>query len=385
MRSIFKVLLIIVAVHLCGCEAFMSVREVRNKIAQEGEGDIHIAVAWPFEAIQSNFRKGVTLAQENINNSSGVLDRQIELTFFDDKSSVTDGLAIAQSIVDNPSIMAVIGHYNSYISLPVSSVYNNGGLLMLSPASTSPDLTARGFPLVLRNIPNDHEFGRQLGKFAKLQNYHRVIIYYINNSYGRGLANAFEDKMFELGMSIVDRLPYDGGSQHEFLSALEKWSDYDYDAIFLAGTMPEAANFIATVREQNINLPIFGGDGLDNKGLLNIAGEHSEGVMVASVYNPEVKSKKNISFRQQFVERFGIEPDMWAAQGYDALMIIAEGMKAAETVLPEKVAEAIKSMDRQERVTGSYKFNQNGDIEGKEFYIKIVENGEFSNLMDLQE
>lgn len=376
-------IMMLIVVNLTGCDAFKTESQLRELRAQEATGNIVIGVAWPLESLSSKFREGVELACKTVNDDGGINGREIEMRFVDDGSSVTKGLTVAQEFVNDLDVVAVIGHYNSYISLPASTVYNNGGIIMFTPSSTAPELTERNIPLLFRNIPTDHEFGRQLAGFAQKKGFQKVMIYYINNSYGRGLANAFEDRAGELELSIIDRLSYDGGSYHEFLQALEKWKYDEYDAIFLAGTIPEAAHFIKTIRDRGVTVPVFGGDGLDNYGLIDEAGKSAEGVMVASVYNLDNDSPENRKFLASFRSEYDDDPDMWAAQGYDALMILAEGIKSAGTSAPRKVADALKNIETLDRVTGNYHFNDEGDIEGIKLFIKIVKDGKFTYMMDL--
>lgn len=346
---------------------------------------ILIGVAWPFSVTQHKLREGIELAQQEINDAGGVLGASIELWFEDDQGSVAEGRRIAQQFADDPDVIAVIGHYNSSVSIPSSTIYQFAHILMLSPGSTNPQLTRQGFDLVFRNIPTDEEFGRQLAYFAHRQGYRRMAILAAKDTYGRGLANIFEKRAGDLGIEIVDRFSYPQNSEPSFFrQILERWQEPSgaessfADAIFIAGTTPEAAYFIRQARQMGITVPIMGGDGLDSPDLWRIGGEAAEGTVVATPFHPD----KSEVFKAAFYQKYGTMPDTWAAQGYDALKLLAYAMQEAESVDAEDIAAVLRSLKGWPGVTGPHTFDANGDVVGKPIVLQKVENSGFVYLAD---
>ena len=197
---IFSILII-----LFGCSN-QTISEERATFAEQNREVITIGVAWPFESANDLFWEGVELAVNEINENGGVLDRQIEILKKDDQATVTKGLEIAQEFAENEKITAVIGHRNSYVSIPVSSIYERAGVLMLSPASSSPELIHEDNKLIFRNIASDDKVAEELAKFAYKNKHRKIVIIYDDDDYRKGLANAFEKYAGELGFDIVDRL-----------------------------------------------------------------------------------------------------------------------------------------------------------------------------------
>jgi len=106
-----------------------------------------------------------------------------------------------------------------------------------------------------------------LAHFAAQRGLRRVAIYYLRNTYGRELANAFEERANEIGVTIVARQSYDPSDQataRTFEPIVKQWKTLDMDAIFLAGEVPSAGFFIAKAREQGLKVPIFGGDAMSS-------------------------------------------------------------------------------------------------------------------------
>ncbi len=379
--KIMSLLLLALLISSCGSR---DITVERAKRAAQKKGDIIIGVAWPFSYTKDLFREGIDMAVAEINAGGGVTGRNIRIIYGDDEASVTKGRLVAQHFADDTDIVAVIGHFNSYVSIPASRIYEFSGLIMLSPGSTSPALTRQGFKRVFRNIPTDEEIGRHMVDFAVKRGYNQMIVYYADNDYGEGLATAFEGRAGEVDLAIVDRLSYDGISKKEFRAALSKWKDFEFDAIFLAGSVPEAATFIAEAREMDVTIPILGGDGLDSPELLEIAGKAAEGVVVGSVFATDIPCPNVQRFNEGFEEKYGVLPDTWAAQGYDAVKLLSHAMEKAGTTVPDKVADMLRSTKNWQGVTGLHTFDGNGDVVGKAIIIKVVRNGGFQYLDEKQ-
>jgi branched-chain amino acid transport system substrate-binding protein len=351
----------------------------RARRAERATGDIVIGAAAPWSQQGSMLWQGIELAVKEINDAGGVLGRKIKIIKKDDQGEVEAGKLVAQEFVDNPDVVAVIGHSNSYISIPVSIIYEYHGILMLSPLSTSPSLTQRGFKLVFRNIPTDEAFGKRLSEISENLGYKKVLIYYVRNAYGLQLANSFEEHAPDLGVAIPDRKAYSATTRDMmFQYDLGTWKNYyDFDAIFLAGDIPLAASIMVHARKLNISVPFLGGNAMDSEDLLKIAGSAAEGTIVASPFDPKDPDPLTQEFNAAFLREYGVMPDADAAQGYDAVKVLAHAMEKAQSTVPAQVAKSLRSIKGWPGVTGPHTFDGNGDVVGKPIDIRRVRNGHF--------
>lgn len=368
------------------CHQSGDVRQARERRAARAvKGDIVIGAAAPWALFESKnlLWQGMEMAQDELNNAGGVLGRKIRLMKEDDEGTVSKARIVAQKFADDPDVVAIIGHYNSYNSIATSVMYEYYGIPMLSPASTAPRLTNRqGFTYVFRNVPTDDEIARRLAEFAKKRGYTRLITYFVNNDYGRELANAFEAHATELGCTIIDRLSYDSVAQARyFRKDLEYWkTNFEFDAIFLAGEVPKAGEIIAEARRMGIQAPILGGDGLDSRQLWEVGGNLVEGTIVGTFFHPDDPRPEVNEFDRAFSERYGKRPDAQAAQAYDALKLLAHAIQQAGTTAPSKVSQALRNTKNWLGVTGPHTFNQKGDVVGKSLDLQIVRNRQFELL-----
>lgn len=386
MNRITAAAAVLAALAVTACLGSRSPGDERTRRATRGTGDIVIGVAWPWEARKEiHYGEGLQMAVDQINAGGGVNGRKLRLLRADDRESVDSGRVIAQGLSENADVVAVIGDLQSYVTVPAAAIYDLAGVLMVSPASTDPALTARGYRRVFRATFTDRAVGRQMAEFAAERGYKRVAIYYIRDTYGRDLANAFEERAAEIGVTIAARQSYDGSEQaneRTFDQTLRDWSSVHMDAIFLAGEPPSAATFVAAARRQGVTAPILGGDALGSPELVSVAGEAAEGTIVASSFHPDEPRAEVQQFTTAFTQKFGFRPDVGSAIGYDAVRLLAAAMTQAKSAVPDSVAKALRSLKEWPGVTGAFSFDQAGDVVNKPIVKMVVRNGRFEYLPD---
>jgi len=359
-----------------GCGGGRTVAEERAYRAARATGPILIGVAADPEG---SMWRGIRMAVEETNAAGGVLGRELRVVQRYDESSVAKAKLVAQQFARNLDIVAVIGHWGSDMAISASATYEFAGLLMICPAATSPKLTEQGFHLVFRTSPSNRRVGPRLAEFAADQGYQRVMIVSARDAYGRGLGNVFEMRAAEAGITVVDRASYQDGERN-FEPLLADWGRLDFDAVFVAGTMPEAAHVVAQARRVGVSRPVLGGEGLATDALWEIAGEAAEGAMAAAYFHPAEPRPEVQRFTDDFRARYGAPPDVWAAQGYDAVRLLAHAMETAGTTVPEDVAAALRSMGPASAaswtgVTGPHAFLKDGDVVGKPIVLTIMRDG----------
>jgi len=379
-RSAACALLCASALLSIACNSSRTPSEERAALAERGDGDIVIGVAWPWsEHKDIRYGEGLEMAVDEVNGGGGVLGRQIRLLREDDHGSVDEGRLVAQRLGNDPEVVAVIGHLQSFVSVPAAAIYDLSGVVMISPTATDPELTSQGYRRVFRATFTDKTVGKQMADFAAARGYGKVAIYYIRNSYGRGLANAFEERANELGVSIAARQSYDDSGEATVLTfapTLREWGKLDLDAIFLAGEVPSATLFISAARNEGLTLPILGGDAMNSRALLT-AGPAAEGTVVPSVFHPDEPRPEVHRFAESFARKYGAAPDAGSALGYDAVHLIADAVRRAKSTAPDRIADALHATGGWKGVTGSFIFDEHGDIVNKTLVKMVVRGGKF--------
>ncbi|HEX8271369.1 MAG TPA: ABC transporter substrate-binding protein [Longimicrobiaceae bacterium] len=359
--------------------------EERVRRAESGSGDLVVGAAWPWEARkQLLYGQGMELALEEVNRAGGIGGRRLRILREDDRESVDEGSLVAQRFAQNPDVVAVIGHLQSYVTVPAAAVYDLAGIPVLSPASTDPELTRRGYRRVFRATFTDAQAGREMAEYAGRRGYRQVAIYYVRNPYGRSLANAFEERADELGIAVMARQSYDPNAEAGRRGAEQtaaEWRALQLDAVFLAGEVPHAAVFIAELRRQGIRVPVLGGDAMGIPDLFTVGGEAVEGTVVSAAFHPDDRRPEVRRFVAAFRARFGTPPDAAAALGYDAVQVMAQAMRRAGKPTPERIAEALHGTRGWHGVTGVFSFAPDGDLADKPVRM-VVAHGDRWQFLD---
>lgn len=378
LKSIIALFLTVGLVFGCGPTDAENLQE-RARKAGQATGDIVIG-AVDTSTIPSFFLEGVRLAVEEINGKGGVGGRNLKIVAMDDKGQKEIGQRVARQLADNTDVVAVVGFLRSAVAIPAAITFAQNGVLFLSPGASNPLLTAPRSPFVFRNIPTDRQSGQQLADFAIKRGFTSTAVFFQQDGELRSLATEFQEQAATNGVSIVATRSFFSW-QNEFRPVLSEIQDqYRFDSLFIAGLLPVSGRLIRQIRDMGISVPILAGDGLDSPSLLTVAGKASEGTVVASVFNPQYPGKATQDFVNRFQARYGFEPDTWAAQGYDAVSVIAYAMEDAGSTVPIEVAADLRFLEDWQGVTGTYSFTPSGDITGRFISFKQVRNGQFVYL-----
>lgn len=376
MKTLFKrSILVSLLLLLGGCQE-ASVQEQRQALAEDPSQPITLGIPWPVDHPKNTMRNGLAMALDDLNAGGGILGRPVELLHRDDKGSVDEGMIIAQSLVNNPAVMAVIGHLNTFVAMAAAPTYQFNGLLMLSPGAEGSELTSPDNPMIFRTTPENNQSARQIVQLMLEQGHQRVMVYYPDNNYGLDLANWFEYHANALGLQVLDRRSH-STLTGDFRQVLTGWRDfYQFDAVFIASTLPAGADIIRVAREESLIQPIYAGAGLDSP-LFPAKGSFINGAIVASTFHPELNTPRVRAFVERYQARFGEAPDTAAAKGFDTLMLLAEAMEQAGTPAPQAVADTLTAMENWQGVTGHHAFDTQGDLVSQELLFKVVKDGVF--------
>lgn len=362
---------------LCACER-LSPAQTRARFLAQSQGEIVIAVAWPLHQEEARLADGVNLALDEINQAGGILGgRKIRLVFKDDQASLASGRRVAQELADQPEVVAVIASLNSYIASAASRIYEQAGMVMVTPGASGQKVTETGQHLVFRNLPGNREQGRQIAAYATSQRYKNVAIYYMKNDDGIDLVNHFEQGLNGSGVTVADRRSFQSGDDNYALVLADWASLLKFDALFLVGEARQCGQILRAARAAGITVPVFAGGRSDSERLLQEAGAAADGAVVFSLFNSDDPRPEVRSFNQRYQQRFGQLPDSAAAQGYDTLKLLASAMTRANSIEPGRIASTLRATHEWPGVAGPLVLDQQGDAVGKRLVRLVVRGGRF--------
>ena len=198
-----------------------------------------------------------------------------------------------------------------------------------------------------------------------------------NNDYSVGLSQTFRDAAKGKGIEIVaDEKVKDGDK--DFSAQITNIKAKKPDVIFFSGYYTEGALIMKEARKQGLKTNMFGGDGLFSPKLIELGGDAVEGTMSALGFSPEQASPVTAKFVEAFKKKFnGAEPGLFDAQGYDAIMLLADAMKRANSIDPKVFKGTLAQTKDFEGVSGTITMQANREPIKSPLALLVVKGGKF--------
>ncbi len=326
-------------------------------------------------------QRAAELAVKEINARGGVRGRPLALRVMDDSARPDVAIRIARALVDDPSVVAVIGHLTSGTSLAAGRVYGEARrpLVMISPSASSPDLSGVN-PYVFRVCPSDLSHGAQLAQYARQTlGARRVGVIYVADDYGRGLRLSFASEFRRLGGEIVEEDPAlsTTPSLEPYLARMrQSEGGGGVDALMLATERSGAELALRDMSRIGVRWPALGGDALTG---IEGAGPLAEGVRLSSAYLIDRPGIRNEQFVQAYARAYpGERPDHRGAAAYDIVHLLAGLLAETGTgrrAIRDRLARVGGDLPAFEGVTGMIAFDARGDVPAKSVVIGTVRGG----------
>lgn len=307
--------------------------------------------------------RGVQLAIDELNARKLVIAGQpvkFQLVSVDDQGDPKVGVTVAQKLVDE-GVAAVIGHYNSGVSIPAARVYNDAHIVMITGASSNPELTKLGFPYVYRLATNDNVMGGRMADYsANVLKLKRAAVVDDRTAYGAGVADVFVKTAEKDGMTVVAR-EYSTDKTTDFKGILTHIKAQNPQVVFFGGYYAQAAMFARQMVDLGINAVLVGGDGICSPEFSKLSNNVLDNRMYCAQGGAPLDSLPNGKmFRSKFKSAFGADVDTYAPAFYAATLVVADAMKKANSTSPEAYSKVMHEQAFMSML-GPVRFDDQGD------------------------
>ncbi|WHH57928.1 ABC transporter substrate-binding protein [Petroclostridium sp. X23] len=357
-----------------------------NQAANSNSNTIKLATAAPMTGDYAQYgqytKEGLELALEEINKNGGVLGKQIELVYGDDKGDPKEAVSVAQKLINDKNIVGMLGHFFSGATLAAGPIYQSNGIPTLAIASTNPDVPTIGDYIFRINVGDNYQ-GSQLAKWLyETKGIKKVAVVYDNNDYGKGVSDVFNKTFKELGGEITTIESYIGGQEKDFSVIVTKIKGSGAEAIMLASYPTEGALIAQQAKNNGLDIPIICTDSIYTEDFIKLGGQAVEGATVVSYFHPSDPRPEVQEFIKKFKDKYGKEPDSWSPYAYDAMYVMVNAIKRAGSSDKKAIQKALSETKDFRGATGLTTFNQDGEPEGKDLIILTVENGQYVPLSE---
>jgi branched-chain amino acid transport system substrate-binding protein len=339
-------------------------------LAGAAEAQIKFGVGGPFTGPNASFgaqiKQGTDQAIEDINAAGGIQGQKITASYGDDVSDPKQGVSVANKFAAD-GVKFVVGHFNSGVTIPASEVYQENGMLDITPAATNPKLTERGMWNIFRTCGRDDQQGAVAGEYIlKAFKGKKIAVVHDKTTYGQGLADEAKKKINSGGIKEV---LYEGVNtgEKDYSALVSKIKQSGADLVFWGGLYTEGGLIVRQMRDQGVKAPLMGGDGIASDEFASVGGPGVEGTLMT--YGPDPRNRpeaKNIVAKFR-AKKF--EPEAYTLYSYAAVEVIKQAADAAKSVDPKKVAAQITSGQKFKTVIGELSYDKKGDITRLDYVV----------------
>ena len=316
-------------------------------------------ITGPNAAFGAQLKNGVEQAVEDINAAGGILGQKITVSIGDDVSDPKQGVSVANKFVGD-GVKFVVGHFNSGVTIPASEVYQENGMIVVTPSASNPKLTERNMWIVFRTCGRDDQQGAVAAEYivTKLTG-KKVAVVHDKTTYGQGLADETKKAM---NAKNVKEVLYEGinTGEKDFSALVSKIKASGAEIVYWGGLHTEGGLIVRQMRDQGVNAVMMSGDGITSDEFAAIGGPGVAGTLMTFPPDPRNRPEAKAVVAKFEAKKFN--PEAYTLYSYAAVEIIKQAAEQAKSLDPKKVAEVMHSGKAFKTVIGDIAYDKKGDI-----------------------
>lgn len=341
-------------------------------------GKIKIAVAGPltgdFAEYGTGFKNAVELMVEQWNKNGGVLGKQVEVVAFDDKNNGEEAATIAEKIVADKDIKAVIGHFASGVCMAASPKYQEAGIVEISPSASHPDYSKEGDYIFRNNTVINVEAAVAVDLAINTLGKKKVGILSVKTDWGTTTAAITKELVEKAGGTVVEHQEV-VDSTIDFSPNITKLHNAGSEVIIVVAMYNTLAPLATQYKAVNPNIELVGFSNAYSQQLIDLAKENAENIHFPTIFFHGSTEPHIAEFVNAYKEKYGAIPSSLTAQAYDSAGMILTAIKNAGKADRKAIKDELYKLTYP-GVTGETKYDSNGDAV-KTFTRVKIQNGTF--------
>ncbi|MFP3911076.1 MAG: ABC transporter substrate-binding protein [Desulfobacteraceae bacterium] len=338
-----------------------SVTPLTGKLAVYGEG----------------FQQAMLLALDQVNAQGGIHGKPMKITFEDNNSTSKGSVSAIQKLITIHKFPVIFGPAASSNFLAVCPIAQQNRVILIGAESAASAITRCG-SYVFRVFPSDRLQGKGVAELALDLGYKEVVLTYVNNDWGVGLADVFKEVFLKNGGKLLDEFAHDEGKT-DYRSEVLRLKKNNPEAVVNLTYIKEGATMLKQAYENGVDVQWLMGSASKSPKLVALAGGAAEGVIgtypTFSQQTPQYRAFK-AAWDQKYPDK---KLPIFGEYNYDMVKLTAKALKAAESMSPEDIRTALMEVSKGYRgVTGDKTFDANGDV-GASYGRWTVKQGEITD------
>ncbi len=312
-------------------------------------------------ALGINIRYGAELAVDQHNKANA--DCQITLKTFDTEGDPQKATQVAPRIVDDKSIVGLIGPAFSGETKATGGVFNQAGLVSVTASATNPALTDNGWKTFYRGLANDDVQGPAVAKYltGKLGK-KKVCVIKDDTEYGAGFARAVSAALGSANGNCDGDVKK---GERDFSAVITKVKQASPDALVYAGYYSEAAPLAQQLKSAAPDVAFISGDGSNDPNFISLAGNSAKGAVLSCPCGPAPDK-----FKADYTAKFNQAPGVYSVEAYDLATILMKGIVEGKRTRPE-LASYVKSYSGN-GLARKYQWTPKGELTSSNIWVYEV-------------
>ena len=320
---------------------------------------------------------GAELASEELDAAGGIKGQMFEMVVYDTKGGVSETQKGVEALLDQRTL-AVVGAGTGEVSFSATKIINEGQLILVSAGSRRRlgDSGPYNFRITLDDDAAIKGLLDYIVANKKWKNF--ALFSSLVNDYSVRLNATFKSELINHKLNVSHELylwakgTSNVSEEDMSVSAqLAKLKASPPDVLVYTGDAEEANNIVTEMRKHGINIPIIGGEDIMAPEFAAL-GQKAEGTLVYGGFNPDSPNPKVRKFVDSYKKQFKKDPTRLSALAYDSFNMIVEGIKAAPSLRPSHVRDALNAIKDFDGVTGKITFTPNREAIKTPFIFEMA-------------
>ncbi|WP_280458983.1 branched-chain amino acid ABC transporter substrate-binding protein [Nocardia carnea] len=320
------------------------------------------ALTGPDAALGINIVNGVHLAIDQHNKANP--NCRIQVKPFDTEGDPQKASQVIPQIVNDPSVIGVVGPAFSGETKATGQILSDAGLVAVSSSATNASLTKNGWKTFFRGLANDDVQGPSVAKYlVDTAGYKKVCVVQDNTDYGVGLAKSITAGLGAAADPACAASIKKGDK--DFSATVAKIAGAQPDAIFYSGYYAEAAPLVQQLRDGNVEATFVSADGTNDPQFVSQAGDAATGAVLSCPCGPAPEE-----FATAYQELHGQDPGVYSVEAYDLATILATGIDAGKLTRPD-LLEYVRGYDG-DGLARHYEWDADGELSAALIWVYQV-------------
>ncbi|NLF46563.1 MAG: ABC transporter substrate-binding protein [Syntrophomonadaceae bacterium] len=323
--------------------------------------------------------KGMKLAIKEINAEGGVLGKQLQGIYEDNKGDNTEIANITTKYITRDKVAALIGDPCTGLTKVAADIAQKNQVVIFSSGATGDGVVEIGDYVFRNTLLDIFAVPAVVDWMLDDQGWEKVaVITSLNNGYSTALTPVFKKSLEARNANIVIEESVNDG-ETDFTAQVTKLKNSGADVLVFTGYYTEAALIMNEAQKQNLDIKLIGGDGLYGQDLAKLGlSAVEEKVIFYCGFATDQPSPETAAFLEKYRAEYNEEPDMFSAQYYDAVYIIADAMEKSGSADPTVYRDELAQLKDYPGVSGQTTFRADREPVKSPVFLMTVKDGQFA-------